>query len=142
MSNCIQWNSVITNSVVNEHSVITNRFLVQIGYNSTQMNPVITNKNDRSRAVRYNRVSLYSKILINSFQPAMFVNKLGKNLNSHSQLPISIILLLTSNTNFLWQLIFSIARRRNLTFSKDKGQKVEKSNFHTKNSDVLHSPRV
>jgi hypothetical protein len=26
----IQWNSVITNSVVNEHSVITNRYLSQI----------------------------------------------------------------------------------------------------------------
>ncbi len=28
----VQWNSAITNSVVNEHSVITNRFLGQIGY--------------------------------------------------------------------------------------------------------------
>ncbi len=38
----IQWNSVITNSVVNEHPVITNRFLGQIGH--TQINPVITNR--------------------------------------------------------------------------------------------------
>jgi hypothetical protein len=30
-------------SVVNEHSVITNRFLSQIGKLSTQINPVITN---------------------------------------------------------------------------------------------------
>ncbi len=51
--------SVITNSVVNAHSVITNRFLGQIGYYSTQINPVITNKNGRSRAVRYNRVWPY-----------------------------------------------------------------------------------
>ncbi len=40
----IQWNSVITNSVVNEHSVITNRFLGQIGQFTTQSNPVVTNK--------------------------------------------------------------------------------------------------
>ncbi len=39
----IQWNSVITNSVVNEHSFITNRFLGQIGHFSAQINPVITN---------------------------------------------------------------------------------------------------
>jgi hypothetical protein len=39
----LQWNSVITNSVVNEHSVITNRFLSKIGQFSTQINPVITN---------------------------------------------------------------------------------------------------
>ncbi len=40
----------------NEHSVITNKFLDEIGHFTTQMNPVITNKNGRSRAVRYNRV--------------------------------------------------------------------------------------
>jgi hypothetical protein len=44
------------NSVVNEHSVITNLFSSQIGYFSTHINPVITNKNGRSRAVRCNRV--------------------------------------------------------------------------------------
>ncbi len=33
-----QWNSAITNSVVNEYSVITNRFLGKIGYFSTQNN--------------------------------------------------------------------------------------------------------
>ncbi len=54
----ILWNSVITNLVVNEH-VITNRFLGQIGHFSTQMNPVITDVNGRSRAIRYNRVWLY-----------------------------------------------------------------------------------
>ncbi len=31
------------NSVVNEHSVITNRFLGQIGHFTTQINSVITN---------------------------------------------------------------------------------------------------
>ncbi len=46
-------------SVVNEHSVITNRFLGKIGYISTQINPVITNKIGLSQAVRYNRVWLY-----------------------------------------------------------------------------------
>ncbi len=39
----LQWNSVITNSVVNEHSNITNRFSGQIGHFTTQNNPVITN---------------------------------------------------------------------------------------------------
>ncbi len=55
----IQSNSFITNSVVNEHSVITNRFLGQIGHFTTQINTVITNKNGKSQAVRYNRISLY-----------------------------------------------------------------------------------
>jgi hypothetical protein len=58
--------SVITNSVVNEHSVITNIILSQIAFISKQVNPVITNPgynelNGRSRAVRYNRVSLYNQ---------------------------------------------------------------------------------
>ncbi len=44
------------NSVVNEHLVITNRFLGQNGHFRIQINPVITNKNGRFRAVRYNRV--------------------------------------------------------------------------------------
>ncbi len=44
----IQLNSVLTNLVINEHSVITNRFLSQIGHFSVQINPVIINKNDRS----------------------------------------------------------------------------------------------
>ncbi len=44
----IQWNSVITY-----------KFLSKIGHISTKINPVITNKNVRSRAVRYNRVWLY-----------------------------------------------------------------------------------
>ncbi len=61
----IQWNSVITNSVVNEHLVITNRFQEQFGHFTTQINPVITNpgynKNGRSRAVRYILVWLYFK---------------------------------------------------------------------------------
>jgi len=43
----------------NEHSVITNNFLVPIGHFTTLNNPVITNNFSRSRAVRYNRVSLY-----------------------------------------------------------------------------------
>jgi hypothetical protein len=34
----IQWNSVIANSVVSKHSVITNRFLGQIGHFVTQIN--------------------------------------------------------------------------------------------------------
>jgi hypothetical protein len=43
----------------NEHSVktntvIMNKFLGKIGHFSTHMNPVITNKNGRSLAVRYN----------------------------------------------------------------------------------------
>ncbi len=43
----------VTNSVVNEISVITNTFLSHIGQFSTQKNyKVITNKNGRSRAVR------------------------------------------------------------------------------------------
>ncbi len=45
----IQWNSVITNSVVNEHSVITNTFWSQIVHFSTQIDPLIKNKNDRFR---------------------------------------------------------------------------------------------
>ncbi len=57
----LQWNSVVTNSFVNEHSVITNGFLSQICYFRTQIDPVITNKNGQSPAFRYNRVSL-SKI--------------------------------------------------------------------------------
>ncbi len=55
----LQRNSVITNSVVYEHSVITNRFSGQIGHFTTLNNPVIANKNGRSRAFRYNRASLY-----------------------------------------------------------------------------------
>ncbi len=39
----LQWNSVITNSVVNEQSAITNKFLRDIGHFNTQINPVITN---------------------------------------------------------------------------------------------------
>ncbi len=39
----LQWNSVVTNSVVNKHSVITNRIWSQIGNFSTQINPVLTN---------------------------------------------------------------------------------------------------
>jgi hypothetical protein len=49
------------NSVVNEHSVIANIFLGR--YIITQINPVITIKNNRSRAVRKNRVLLYKSIL-------------------------------------------------------------------------------
>jgi hypothetical protein len=48
----------ITNSVVNKHSVIRNKILSQIGYISTQIKPVITNKYRRSQSVRYNRVWL------------------------------------------------------------------------------------
>ncbi len=39
----LHWNSVVTNSVVNEHPVITNRCLGQIGHFTTKINPVITN---------------------------------------------------------------------------------------------------
>jgi hypothetical protein len=39
----IQRNLVMTSSVVNEHSVITKRFLNKIGYFSTEINLVITN---------------------------------------------------------------------------------------------------
>ncbi len=39
----IQWISVIANSVVNKHSVITNRILIQISHFSTEINPVMTN---------------------------------------------------------------------------------------------------
>ncbi len=63
----LQWNSV-----VNEHSVITNRFLNQIGYFSIQINPVIPSKNGRSRAVRYNPVSLYFQIVQISVFQLMF----------------------------------------------------------------------
>ncbi len=38
---------------------VTNRCLGQTGNFSTQINPVITTKNGRSRVVRYNRVWLY-----------------------------------------------------------------------------------
>jgi hypothetical protein len=55
----MQSNSVITNSVINEHSVITNRFESHIGHFNSQNNPVITNKNGRSLTVRYNRVWLF-----------------------------------------------------------------------------------
>jgi hypothetical protein len=44
------------NSVLNEHSVIANGFLGQSGQFTTQINPVITNKSDRSGAVCCNRV--------------------------------------------------------------------------------------
>ncbi len=43
-----QWNSVLTNSVVNKQSVIMNRISSQIGYFSTQINPVITNPGSNS----------------------------------------------------------------------------------------------
>ncbi len=57
----IQWNSIITNSVVDERSVIMNRILGKIGHFTTQinlviMNPGITKNYGRSRAVRYNRL--------------------------------------------------------------------------------------
>ncbi len=54
---------LITNSVVNDHSVITNIFLSQFGYFSAQIIPVITNKNGRYRAVRYYRVFFLTKML-------------------------------------------------------------------------------
>ncbi len=38
----LQWNSVITNSVVNEHSVIKNRYFGQICHFNTKTYPVIT----------------------------------------------------------------------------------------------------
>ncbi len=61
-NNCFNLqNLVITHSVVNEHSVIMNRFYGQIGHFTSQINPVITNKIGRSRAVHYNRVWLYLK---------------------------------------------------------------------------------
>ncbi len=55
------WNSVIANSVVNEHSVITNKFLGLIGHFTTQIDPIITNpgyneRKCRSRVVRYYQV--------------------------------------------------------------------------------------
>ncbi len=43
LHNVIQWNSVITNSVVNDHSVNTNRILSQISHFSAQINPDIMN---------------------------------------------------------------------------------------------------
>ncbi len=57
----IQRNSVITNSVDNEHLDIKNIFLSKIGYFSAQNNLLITNpcyneKNGRSQAVCNNRV--------------------------------------------------------------------------------------
>ncbi len=42
----LQWNSVITNTAVNEHSLITDRFSGQMGHFSTLINPVIKKKND------------------------------------------------------------------------------------------------
>jgi hypothetical protein len=39
----LQWNLVVTNSVVKEHSVITNRFFGQSGHFSTQNNLVRMN---------------------------------------------------------------------------------------------------
>jgi hypothetical protein len=55
----IQSNPVISNSV------LTNTRLQQTDFKDklvifTQINPVITNNNGRSQAVRYNRVGLYS----------------------------------------------------------------------------------
>jgi hypothetical protein len=52
----IQLDLVIIISIVNEHLVITNRFLRQIGNTTTNIKLVITKKNYRSRALRYNRV--------------------------------------------------------------------------------------
>ncbi len=54
----IQWNKVITNLIVKEYSDMTNRIWSQIDHFSTQINLIRWNKNGRSRAVRYNRVSL------------------------------------------------------------------------------------
>jgi hypothetical protein len=48
----------------NEHSVITNNFLGEIGHFSTQLNPALTNQNKRFRAIRYNRVSLFLKLIM------------------------------------------------------------------------------
>ncbi len=71
----------------NEHSVITTRFLSQIGHFSAQINPNITNNSVRSRAVRYSRVWLFlifSKSLVSKVknQPLAriktFCSKLGK----------------------------------------------------------------
>jgi hypothetical protein len=44
----------MTNLVVNEHPVITNRIFGQIGHFTTQINPVKTKKNGRFRVVRHN----------------------------------------------------------------------------------------
>ncbi len=61
----IQWNLVtITNSIINEHLVITNIILGQSGHFSTQINPVIMNKNCSSWAVRYNQVCLYFFVFV------------------------------------------------------------------------------
>ncbi len=46
----------ITNSVVNENSVIMNRFLGLIGHFTTQIKSVISNKNDRLQPVHCNEV--------------------------------------------------------------------------------------
>ncbi len=62
-----QSNSVVTNSVVNKHFVITNRFLDQIGHFSTQINPVLMSPRYTEQKwpvpscslQRYNRVWLY-----------------------------------------------------------------------------------
>ncbi len=37
----LEWNSDITNSVLNKHSVVTNEFLGDIDHFSTQIKPVI-----------------------------------------------------------------------------------------------------
>ncbi len=72
----LQLNSVVTNSVVNEHSVITNSFWIQIGHFSAQINPFITNPsyNEQKMAgpevfvtefIKYNNKSRGLSILIN-----------------------------------------------------------------------------
>jgi hypothetical protein len=49
----------------NEHSVITNEYFGPKCKLTAQIDPVITNGFGRSRAVRYNRVSLYFKLFFN-----------------------------------------------------------------------------
>ncbi len=70
--------SIWLNFKVQWNSVITNKYLGKIGHFSTQMNPVITNKNGRSRAVRYNRLWLchlsqksHFRIIVCSFKREM-----------------------------------------------------------------------
>ncbi len=60
----------------------------QIGYFSPQIDPVITNKNGRSRAVRYNRVSLYVIVPDSLKMCYMYISTCNRNESVNKQIQI------------------------------------------------------
>jgi hypothetical protein len=104
----VQWNSVITNSVVSEHSVILNKFLSHIVHFNVQNNSVITNKNGQSRAVRF-VITKFDRISLNNPRLTRFVcpqyqmtkryygNVVNFLITAHCFLYIYFVYTLTSN---------------------------------------------